>query len=289
MVGSSGTGVIGRFPVRLVLALACVATCVIPGDAVARAGSGGAPVVYRQPPSASGRTSAAAQTRLLLSDMSEPSQEAPAGVPSWFDWAEHPRVHPISSLMRTFRAFTAWGQLYQCSGTLPTRRAAVELRDLQTWVLLRGSSRWQRIQFSSDLGGAAFAEDYHGPTVAGRYSVSPSGTSAQLVSGHNFHFWPSAGRVSLNPSHVAAITVALEARLQPSPKSAGRPCLVLSVGGDLWRSLIAAPGGSSPADVGIGRFKRVESHWRLFTMATASAGILHQDPLPLISPAADDF
>lgn len=289
MLGGSGTHrYAGVLPVRFLLALACVAMCLIPGDAVARRDSGGAPVAY-QPSKGSARTSAAVQTRLLLSDMSEPSQETPAGVPSWFDWAEHPRVHPIRGLIRQFRAFTAWGQLYQCAGTPPTPRAAVELRNLQSWVLVRDSRGWERIQFSSDLAGAAFAEDYDGPTVPGRYSASPRGTSAQLVSGHSFHFWPSSGRVSLDASNVEAITVALEARLQPTPGSARTPCLALSVGGDLWRSLTAAPGGSSSGDVGIGRFKRVVKQWRLFTMTTASASVMHEDPLPPISPAADDF
>jgi hypothetical protein len=277
------TGVAARFPLMLALAVACVGMCVVPGDAVAHSGIGNAVAGGGRAHSASGQASTAAQTRLLLSDMSKPSQEMPAGVPSWYDWAEHPRTHPISSLMRTFHAFTAWGQLYQCSGARQTPGATVELRDLQAWVLLRGAHQWRRIQFSSDLGGAAFAEDYDGPTVPGRYSASSTGTSARLVSGHNFHFWPDAGRVDLTASDVAAVTVALEARLQSNP--AAGPCLVLSVGGDMWSSL----GGTESGDVGIGRFKRVGSRWRLFTMTTATAGVLNQTPVPPMSPAADDF
>jgi hypothetical protein len=225
----------------------------------------------------------------MLSDMSEPSEAMPAGVPAWYDWAGHPRINKINRPMRTFHAFTAWGQLYQCAHTPTTSRAAVELRDLQTWALLRNSRHWQRIQFTSDLGGAAFAEDYAGPTVAGRYAPSPTGTSAQLVPGHNFHFWPSAGRVSLNASDVEAVTVAMQARLAPIWDPSTEPCLVLSVGGDMWTSLTASAGGSSSADVGIGRFKRVERNWRLFTMTTASAELLRQAPVPSLAPSADEF
>jgi hypothetical protein len=280
------TGVLGRLPLMLALAAACAAMCLVPGDAVAQAV--GASAGGGHPLGGPGLASTATQTRLLLSDMSQPSQEMPAGVPSWYDWAEHPRAHPISSLMRTFHAFTAWGQLYQCAGARPTPGAEVELRDLQAWALLRGAHQWRRIQFSSDLGGAAFAEDYDGPTVPGRYAASLTATSARLVSGHNFHFWPDAGRVDLTASDVAAVTVALEARLESKPKAAA-PCLALSVGGDMWRSLTATAGGSESGDVGIGRFKRVESHWRLFTMTTASARVLNQTPVPPMSPAADDF
>jgi hypothetical protein len=220
--------------------------------------------------------------------MSKPSQNLPQGVPGSYDWARHPRTHQFDS-SGSFRAFTAWGQLYQCAGARATPAAPVDLRDLQAWVLLRSSARWRRIQFSSDLGGAAFAENYAGPTVAGRYSASSTVTSAHLVSGHNFHFWPYAGRVSVNASDVAALTVGLEARLGRAPARAPTPCLVLSVGGDMWRSLTATPGGSSSTDVGIGRFKRVVHRWRLFTMTTAPADLLERRPVPPMSPAADDF
>lgn len=282
---ANSPGLAGRLPREAVLALACMAACVVPGDAVAQGHGGRAP----GGPGSSSASSAAAQTALLLSDMSAPSQAMPAGVPSWYDWAGHPRINQISRLMRTFRAFTAWGQLYQCAGTPATPRAAAELRALQTWVLVRNSHRWQEIQFTSDLGGAAFAEDYKGPTVAGRFSPSPTATSAQLVRGHNFHFWPSAGRVSLNASDVVAVTVAVQARLAPLRDASTQPCLVLSVGGDMWRSLTAPAGGSSSGDVGIGRFKRVERNWRLFTMTTASAELLRQTPVPPLAPIADDF
>lgn len=280
MVNRSGTdrsGVFGRLSLRLALAGTCAAMALIPGDAAG----------YNRPLASA--ATGASQTPLLLSDMSQPSQQMPAGVPSWYDWAEHPRVNPITSGMRKFRAFTAWGQLYQCAGERETPRAAVELRDLQAWVLLRNSRNWRLIQFSSDLGGAAFAEDYAGPTVAGRYSASNSGTSAQLIAGHNFHFWPSAGRVSLNASDVVAVTVAMQARLDPARDMSPKPCFVLSVGGDLWRSLSTPAGGSSSGDVGIGRFKLVERNWRLFTMTTASPLALRQDPLPSLAPVADDF
>jgi hypothetical protein len=220
--------------------------------------------------------------------MSHRSERLPEGVPAAFSWADHPRTLPIGPL-RTFRAFTAWGQLYQCSGTALTARDTVDLRDLQTWVMLRNSARWRRIQFSSDLAGAAFSEDYRGPTVSGRYAPSPTSTSVKLVPGHNFHFWPSSGRASLDASDVAAVTVAVEARLEPTAKPAAASCLVLSVGGDLWKSLTAAAGPSESGDVGIGRFKRVEQHWRLFTMTTASARVLYDDPIPPVAPSGDDF
>ncbi len=282
------TCVVGRLPIKLLLVCSCVAMFLVPGDAVANAGGGAAPGSRPPPQTRPSRTSTTEQTRLLLSDMSARSERLPEGVPTSFDWARHPRARPID---RTggFRAFTAWGQLYQCAGTPATPDASVYLRDLQAWVLFRNSASWRRIQFSSDIAGASFADDYAGPTLPGRYSPSSSGTSAQLISGHNFHFWPSSGRVSLDASAVVAVTVALQARLDGNQARVATPCLVLSVGGDTWQSLTATTGGSSSADVGIGRFKLVTSHWRLFTMTTAPARLLQPDPLPPLAPVADDF
>jgi hypothetical protein len=65
----------------------------------------------------------------------------------------------------------------------------------------------------------------------------------------------------------------------------GAGCLILSVGADYWRSLEAPAAGSSNAvDAGIGRFKRVDSSWRAFSMTTASAATLARHPLPLRLP-----
>jgi hypothetical protein len=225
---------------------------------------------------------------LLLSDMSQPSERMPEGVPAWYDWAGHPRARRLAS-PSSFRAFTAWGQLYQCAGTSATDAEVVEFRDLQSWTLLRGSGKWRRIQFSSQLEGGAFPEDYVGPTLPARYVSTASKTLVRPVAKHNFHFWPGSGRVSIRPARVVAIVVAVEARLRA--RSAGGtepPCLVLSVGGDAWRSLSAPPGGGNSADVGIGRFKRVQRRWRLFTMTTASSNLLDRFPPPAIAPPDQD-
>lgn len=240
------------------------------------------------PGSLATKSSAVPLNRLLVSDMSEPSEKLPQGVPSWYDWATHPRVRPIAS-PHEFRAFTAWGQLYQCAGTSIIRGETVQLRDLQAWALLKKSNAWQRIQASSELQGAAFAEDYAGPTVPAHYVAKASGTAVTPVARHNFHFWPSSGRVSFRPAQVAGVIVAVQARLQKRTTGSAPPCFVLSVGGDLWRSLRVQPGGENSADVGIGRFKRVERRWRVFTMTTAPDDVLDRAPLPHIAPANEDF
>lgn len=232
----------------------------------------------------------AALNRVLESDMSVASQDLPQGVPTTYDWAQHPRLGHIVSPSR-FDAFTAWGQLYQCAGTAPTPTTKVQLDDLQAWVLLRGARTWRSVQASSDLQGAAFPESYVGTPVAAQYlSRGPRGTSVELRSGYNFHFWPGSGRIPLQASDVIAIVVTVRARLSPSVPERPPPCLVLSVGGDMWTSPTAVPDAfRDSGDVGIGRFKRVGSAWRLFTMSTASPRVLQNSPLPLLSVPAEDY
>ncbi len=232
----------------------------------------------------------AALTRLLISDMTRVSEAKPHGVPYGYDWSAHPRVRSLTPML-SFTAFSAWGQLYQCAGASPSPNAAVDLRDLQSWALLRGSRRWRRLQLSSDLEGAAFPEDYSKPPVAARYVSRGSGdTSVKLRTGSNFHFWPNSGRVGLRARDVVAIVVTLTARQAPRrPPGQRPPCFVLSVGGDLWRSASVQPGAFNSGDVGIGRFKRVDRHWRLFTMSTAKPSLLKQVPLPLTAAPDEDY
>jgi hypothetical protein len=234
-----------------------------------------------------GRASSSPLTQLLESDMSQPSQALPQGVPTWYDWATHPRPNPVQDPGQ-YHAFTPWGQLYQCAGTKVLTGETTQLRDLQTWVLLRGSRRWTRIQMTSAMGGGAFAEDYAGPTLAADYTASTARTTVLPVRGHNFHFWPAQGRIPFRPSQVLAVTVAVQARLAAPQTPAGQePCLTLSVGGDVWGSLGSTQ--STNQDIGIGRFKRVERRWRLFTMSTASDALLDRGLPPAIGPARDAF
>jgi hypothetical protein len=219
---------------------------------------------------------------LLAADMAKPSEARPHGVPAGYDWAAGPRAHD-SRMAARFAAFTAWGQLYRCAGAAVPRRA-VELRDLQAWALSRATGRWTEIQHTSDLDGASFAEDYRRPTTAARIVRRDATTTiARLRGGYNFHFWPSAGRVAVAGRDTAAVVVALRARLAPTPGLAGRPpCVLLSAGGDFWRSVGASPStAGAVADAGIGRFKLVQRSWRLFTMTTASPDVLLAHPIPL--------
>lgn len=231
------------------------------------------------------KSDAAILRHLLTSDMTAPSEDAPQGVPSTYDWSMHPRVGRLTSLAR-FDAFTAWGQLYACANATIDPRTRIQLAHLQTWVLLRNAHTWKRVQATSDIQGAAFPENYVGaPVAATSLDSTAVGTSVQMRPGYNFHFWPAAGRTALRATDVAAVVIAVVARLAPDGSDQSpHPCLVLSVGGDMWTSTSAAAVPDEfhdTGDVGIGRFKRVRRRWRLFTMTTASRALLQRYPVPL--------
>ncbi len=216
--------------------------------------------------------------------MTTAHEARPHGVPEYWDWAKKPRIGRREA-PTGWTAFTAWGQLYRCAGSLYDHRRTVQVRDLQAWFLV--GDTWKRAQRPSALEGSAFAEDYARPAVSARVvGSSRHGTTVRLRRGYNFHFWPGTGRVAFDAKKVDAVAVLARARLTRRGTREG--CVALSVGADYWRSLRApAAGSENTVDAGIGRFKRVTRRWRAFGMTNASDATLAAHPLPLRLPQGE--
>jgi hypothetical protein len=213
--------------------------------------------------------------KMLRTDMTAPHEARPHGVPTSYDWAAGPRPRRAAP-PADFRALTAWGQVYRCANAPFDPDDTVEVRDMQTWLLV--GRRWRRVQRSSALGGSAFAEDYARPPVAPRVVARGArGTKVRMIDGYNFHFWPGKGRVTFDPRSVRDVAVVARARQIPHGGAAG--CFVLSIGADYWRSRTAPGGSTNVRDAGIGRFKLVGRRWRAFGMTTATARTLARHPL----------
>jgi hypothetical protein len=220
---------------------------------------------------------------MLRTDMTAPHEAIPHGVPPSYDWAARPRPRPVAP-PADFRALTGWGQLYRCANAPFDPDDTIELRDLQTWLLV--GDRWRQVQRSSALGGSAFAEDYARPPVPARVVArSARGTSVHMVDGYSFHFWPGKGRVAFDPGRVR--DVAVIARARRISHGSGVGCFVLSIGADYWRSRTSPGGPGNVTDAGIGRFKLVGRRWRAFGMTTASAKTLAHDPLRVRIPSSE--
>jgi hypothetical protein len=101
----------------------------------------------------------------------------------------------------------------------------------------------------------------------------------------------STGRVAIDPADIGAVAVVVRARLVAATVSPtlAPPCVVLSVGADYWRttSAVWAGIGRNNVDAAIGRFKRVDLGWRVFTMTTASLPQLATQPVPVVFPRTE--
>lgn len=212
---------------------------------------------------------------LLRSDMKARSESLPHGMDK-LPFSRKPRLGAGINAGHA-RAFTAWGQLYECKAGNKDPAARVEIGDIRAWIKSKRTGSWSRIQASPGVDGRAYREDFaNDESDVADVRWLPSGAvSAVAGNGRNFHFWPQSNRESINPSDIAGVITVVRARLSPGATS--RACYVLSMGADYWASANARWGSNK--DVGIGRFKRVDSNWRLFTMSTTSTGVL-PGPLP---------
>lgn len=228
---------------------------------------------------AAARVATATSTAALLrADMTLPNELRPHGVPASSGWAARPRLNRGANATG-FKALTSWGQVYECASGNPQPEVQTELQGIQTFVLSKRTRKWRRLNQLDQIDGAAYHEDYAGDVhTKTATSQTPSGGIAVSVGrGRNFHFWPKAGRATIDPSDVGAVVALVRARLVAATVSEKKrtPCIILSVGADYWRTLTARWGGTdvNNSEVGIGRFKRVDTNWRVFTMATSWAAI----------------
>jgi hypothetical protein len=195
--------------------------------------------------------------QLLHDDMTLPHEVLPHGVPAFWSWAQQPFVSPPAPVGYT--AFTAWGLVYRCANDAYDSDDYVQIADVQTWML--DATGWHQYQAGFRLEGAAFPEDFSRNQIAPGYqSRGESWVNVRQIYGRNYHFWPR-DRAPLNAT-VKKIVVLARARW--FGQGARNSCVGLSMGGDYWQSMRALY--PSVTGAGVGRVKRVDSAWRVFSM-----------------------
>ena len=223
----------------------------------------------------------------IINDMKLAHEGIPKGVPTSYSWALHPRLN-MGIDPGTFRAMTAWGQLYEDSDGNPATNTRVQIRDMKAYVLSKNDNQWHLLQSSRLVEGDAyqadFIDDINKPADI-RYENDGS-LSVTAGNGYNFHFWPATGRVVIDPSDIGGIFTTVQARLVlndsnlPDDRSQAR--YLLDVGGDYWLSLTAKWDQlRTNDDIGIGRFKFVTTEWQSFNMTTLTESEIRQNPPPL--------
>lgn len=224
---------------------------------------------------------------LIHSDMTQPHEGQPHGVPESYNWSQQPRLG-MGNDPGEFKAITAWGQLYLDAQGSPASNARVHLRQIETYLLSRQDGQWRRVQSSPEVEGAAYREDFVDDlNVPADVRLEPGGgVSVQLQTGYNYHFWPTGGRASIDGEDIAGVFTTVQARLvlddPAGPDELDQARYLLSMGGDYWLSLTAPwDQWKTNGDVAIGRFRYVTRDWQAFNMCTLDLDALSQAPPPL--------
>jgi len=221
----------------------------------------------------------------IIDDITKPHEAKPHGVPDSYGWNSMPRAGAGPG---TFTAFTSWGQVYEDIIGNKSTNSRVQLKNMETWYLSKRDNKWHNIQtVTSKLAGAAYREDFAADAhIPGDIKVNSQGVlSVTCGNGYNLHFWPQAGRASIDPNDIANIFVSCQARLiladvnKPDDRATCR--YILSIGGDWWLDLTAGwDNFKTNYDAFLGRFKYVKKEWRAFNAIQITTG-LDVNPPPI--------
>jgi hypothetical protein len=207
----------------------------------------------------------------VMADMTAAAHEGqPHGIVA--DWSVHPRWGSGIAPSTDWFAFTHWGQIYEALEGNPSVNYRVNIRNLQAHILYKSDNAWHQVQSTIAADGAAYREDFANdqniPAV--KRAEADGSISVTVGNGYNFHFWPTSGRATIDPTNIAGVFTTFQARLIPNDfaqvDDRDAAHVVASAGGDYWRSLSAqwAADWSNNGDYAIGRFKYVRKQWRCF-------------------------
>ena len=150
----------------------------------------------------------------IKNDMALPHEAIPRGVPDYLDWKEKPRIAGGNEPPADWDAMTTWGQVYAAAGSTSAPNTRFQIKNMRTWYLSKATGEWVRWQQSDNVGGANYAEDFQNDrNEPADLREEEVGYSATLKDGFNFHFWPDEGRVTMDPTDIAAVWTAIDGRL----------------------------------------------------------------------------
>ena len=222
----------------------------------------------------------------IISDMTEPHEGRPHGVPLSIDWASAPR-YGAEAPPDSWDAAITWGQLYEWIDGNPSTNTRVQIRDLEMYYLSKSDLKWHLLQSAKLVDGAAYVEDFQGDVnrPADKRMEEDGSISVTAGEGYNFHFWPEEGRINFPRGDVKGIYTSLRARLiLDDPEAAddrSTARYLMGVGGDWWESMNAVwDNWTTNWDMGIGRFRFVTEQWKSFNMISLPPDSVRKYPPP---------
>ncbi|RUT00376.1 hypothetical protein DSM106972_075040 [Dulcicalothrix desertica PCC 7102] len=223
----------------------------------------------------------------IISDMQAPQDAYPHGVPKHYSWANGAEIG-MGNDPKNFKAMMTWGQLYEAEQGNPATNTRVQIRNIKAYYLSKQDNQWRLLQSSKGVEGAAYREDFAGDAnkPADVRSESDGTISAKAGGGHNYHFWTTGGRASINPNDIGGIFTTIEARLilddpnKLDDRETAR--YLLNVGGDYWLDLSAGwDNFKTNGGIATGRFKYVTTDWQAFNMTTLPAAQIRTNEPPI--------
>jgi len=183
-------------------------------------------------------------------------------------------------------ALGGFGQVYLAADNTAAN-TRVQLRNFETYVLVRSTGQWKRVQFSERVNGAFYSADY-GTAGAGSATVarneSSGGVSVKPASGQVFRFWPESGltQMIVPVNDVDAVFTTVQARLlvdsAASADDRASARILVSTAAD-WRNSMTlyASAVPAPADIlagtpmGTGKLILAGANWRAMNFHSATA------------------
>ncbi len=194
----------------------------------------------------------------ILYSMSGPHEGAPHGVPTSFSWATGPSLGAVTP-PAGMSAITSWGQIYADTTNVHPANVRVELRNMETYVWSNSGTpgRAYKAQPASTAPTSSRTSPATPPCPPTSATSLTAAFSTGMVSGYNFHFWPTGSRGNLsNPADIGGVFTTLQARLildDPNgPTTAGQARYLANTGADWWRDL-SAPYGDGTNNPGVGK------------------------------------
>lgn len=181
------------------------------------------------------------------------------------------------------RAVLPWLVLFDGEGHAATN-TRVHVRNIRAFYKSRRTGQW--ISYGSSPGASGYGTpktDLFGGSLREDKRTNADGSveiKPPADANYAWHGWWALGRVTIDPTDIAAMFVTLQARLvvddaaRPDDRSQAR--LLVQVGADYYPDKSTGWPGANPA-VATSRVKRVKNDWQSFNMTTFSdVGV--QDP-----------
>lgn len=231
-------------------------------------------------------SSQAVSIDVVVDDMKKNHEAIPEGVPSYYDWYSKPVVHKGNNPNSNTTHIIWWGQLYEQDGGNPSGNTRVKFRNMKLYWLKNSTNQWVQLQSTNSPNGAGYPEDFQGGIVSGDrrtegdgLTSARAGCKASTGCGYNFHYF-HPNRAAIDRNDIKGIFVTCEAILikhnsgGTDDRSSSK--YLVSMGADYYQG----SGGAHQGDIGIGRFKKVTTSWKTFTMHSMSESGIRANPPP---------